>query len=137
MNQIFIIFSGTSIDSVSENDKVVLRFDTSYEGQFVKSYFIEINKTWNQAVLHHTLPSSIPVSELAKRSDLPKFVSEVRKYLYAVTSRQKEVTILQVKFIIFCLICRIELTKKEGRKCFDLTTHSTHIICGYMVSDIW
>ena len=26
---------------------------------------------------------------------------------------------------------------KEGRKCFYLTTHSTHFICGYMASDIW
>ena len=25
----------------------------------------------------------------------------------------------------------------EGRKCFYLTTHSTHIIYGYMASDIW
>ena len=26
---------------------------------------------------------------------------------------------------------------KEGRKCFYLTTHSTHFIYGYMASDIW
>ena len=25
----------------------------------------------------------------------------------------------------------------EGRKCFYLTTHSTHFIYGYMASDIW
>ena len=27
--------------------------------------------------------------------------------------------------------------RKEGRKCFYLTTHSTHCIYGYMASDIW
>ena len=27
--------------------------------------------------------------------------------------------------------------RKEGRKCFYLTTHSTHFIYGYMASDIW
>ena len=27
--------------------------------------------------------------------------------------------------------------EKEGRKCFILTTHSTHFIYGYMASDIW
>ena len=27
--------------------------------------------------------------------------------------------------------------KQEGRKCFYLTTHSTHFIYGYMASDIW
>ena len=26
---------------------------------------------------------------------------------------------------------------KEGRECFYLTTHSTHLIYGYMASDIW
>ena len=26
---------------------------------------------------------------------------------------------------------------KAGRKCFYLTTHSTHFIYGYMASDIW
>ena len=29
------------------------------------------------------------------------------------------------------------LRYKEGRKCFLLTTHSTHFIYGYMASDIW
>ena len=28
-------------------------------------------------------------------------------------------------------------TRKEGRKMFYLTTHSTHFIYGYMASDIW
>ena len=32
---------------------------------------------------------------------------------------------------IYLYICR------EGRKCFILTTHSTHFIYGYMASDIW
>ena len=27
--------------------------------------------------------------------------------------------------------------RKEGRKCFNLTTHSTHFIYGYMASNIW
>ena len=28
-------------------------------------------------------------------------------------------------------------SRKEGRKCVYLTTHSTHFIYGYMASDIW
>ena len=32
---------------------------------------------------------------------------------------------------------RYQLIWKEGRKCFYLTTHSTHFIYGYMASDIW
>ena len=29
------------------------------------------------------------------------------------------------------------MSKRVGRKCFYLTTHSTHFIYGYMASDIW
>ena len=41
-----------------------------------------------------------------------------------------------------CLADRLKsiiplMWRKEGRKCFYLTTHSTHFIYGYMASDIW
>ncbi|XP_041361117.1 centromere protein O-like [Gigantopelta aegis] len=87
--------TGISVDSVGENEPVVLRFDTSCEGQFVKAYFVEVDKNWNQRVLHHTLPGFIPVVDLATRSDLQTFVSKIREYLFAFTSRQTELMALQ------------------------------------------
>ena len=31
----------------------------------------------------------------------------------------------------------MELNERKGKEMFYLTTHSTHFIYGYMVSDIW
>ena len=50
-----------------------------------------------------------------------------------ITMIVEDITMMMMMMVVVVVM----MTAMEGRKCFDLTTHSTHFIYGHMAPDIW
>ncbi|XP_067664469.1 centromere protein O-like isoform X2 [Haliotis asinina] len=93
--------TGVSVQEKTEN-KLMLRFDTSYNHEYVDEHYIELTRSKKQdgyQVSHHTLPAFIPMSQLEVHleTELKVFVDRIREYLQAFVIRRGQVKMLESK----------------------------------------
>lgn len=82
-----------------DEGSMLIRFDTSFEGQFHETYFLELVKTQRMAIPQHTIPAFVPVQKLAERylpDDLQAFLRLISDHLVAFVRRREDLKRAQV-----------------------------------------
>ncbi|XP_064597425.1 centromere protein O-like [Liolophura sinensis] len=84
--------TGISASSLDETSMLV-RFDTSFEGQFHEPYFLELVKTHRMMIRQHTIPAFVPVQWLVERyfpDSLQAFLRLISDHLVAFVRRRED-----------------------------------------------